>query len=84
MHHGNLAKIIKNYIGLSPDIKEIHPKLMYQALTELYTLRYTLYKFISKVLMVCKHLNFVPQEDVSELFESFHNSSEFLFYHCVI
>ena len=84
MSHGNLAKTINDYISLYFNVKESQPKLLYQALPELSTLRDTVYSFISKVIMVRKHLYFFPQEDVLKLFDGLHNAYEFLFYHCVI
>ena len=70
MRHGNPAKTIDDYISLSLNIKESHPKLLDWYLPGLYTLRGTIYCFISKVLMVRKHLDFMSQEYVLELFES--------------
>ena len=74
MRHINTGKSIGDYIILSFNIKESHPKLLYYTLPDLYALRGTLYHFIDKVIMVCRHLNLVSQEDVSEIFESFHNA----------
>ena len=79
MHHGNPDKIINDNISLSLTLKQIHPKLLDQALLVLYVLRGTLYSFISKILMVYNQLNLFSKENVLELFESFHNSQDFFF-----
>ena len=67
MLHGDTNKNIGNYTSFSFNIKQSHPKLLYQALSDLYKLRGTLYSFIGKVLIVCKNLDFMFQEDYLEL-----------------
>ena len=72
--HRNPDKIIGDYISLYFNIKESRPKLLYWNLPKIYVQIGPLYSFISKFLMVCKHLDFMSQEDVLELFDSFYNA----------
>ena len=84
MRHQNPSNSIENYINLSFNIKDSHPKILYYALPPLYALRGALYPFISNILIALKHHNFLSQKDILELFESFHNDYDVLFCNCVI